>query len=185
MFNATVQTVTSGPTSPYPEIMQGFVRIIMAARSYVYIETPYFLPTSVVLYAMKSAAQSGVDVRLLVPARGDARFIDWASRSYLREAVDAGVKVGLYNAGFLHSKLMVCDDTIATCGSTNIDFRSFENNFESNMFIYDEEFAARMKQVFLTDEGHSVSLDSMAHRMSPRFMARLCESVARLFSPLL
>ena len=180
-----VQTVTSGPTSPYPEIMQGFVRIIMAARRYVYLETPYFLPTSSVLYAMKSAAQSGVDVRLLVPARGDTRFIDWASRSYLREAVEAGVKVGLYNAGFLHSKLMVCDDTIATCGSTNIDFRSFENNFESNMFIYDDEFAVRMKQVFLNDETHSQALANIEERMNPRFMARLCESVARLFSPLL
>ena len=180
-----VQTVTSGPTSPYPEIMQGFVRIIMAARRYVYIETPYFLPTSAVLYAMKSAAQSGVDVRLLVPARGDTRFIDWASRSYLREAVEAGVKVGLYNAGFLHSKLMVVDDTIATCGSTNIDFRSFENNFESNMFIYGEEFAVRMRQVFLNDETHAQTLSDMQERMNPRFMARLCESVARLFSPLL
>lgn len=180
-----VQTVTSGPTSPYPEIMQGFVRIIMAARRYVYVETPYFLPTSAVLYAMKSAAQSGVDVRLLVPARGDARFIDWASRSYLREAVEAGVKVGLYNAGFLHSKLMAVDDTIATCGSTNIDFRSFENNFESNMFIYDEEFATRMREVFLADETHSLLLADMEDRMNPRFMARLCESVARLFSPLL
>ena len=180
-----VQTVTSGPTSPYPEIMQGFVRILMSARRYVYVETPYFLPTSTVLYAMKSAAQSGVDVRLLVPARGDARFIDWASRSYLREAVEAGVKVGLYNAGFLHSKLMVVDDTIATCGSTNIDFRSFENNFESNMFIYDEEFAVRMREVFLADETHSLLLSDMEERMNPRFMARLCESVARLFSPLL
>ena len=180
-----VQTVTSGPTSPSPEIMQGFVRIIMAARRYVYIETPYFLPTSAVLYAMKSAAQSGVDVRLLVPARGDTRFIDWASRSYLREAVEAGVKVGLYNAGFLHSKLMVVDDTIATCGSTNIDFRSFENNFESNMFIYGEEFAVRMRQVFLNDETHAQTLSDMQERMNPRFMARLCESVARLFSPLL
>ena len=181
----TVQTVTSGPTSPYPEIMQGFVRIIMAARRYVYVETPYFLPTSTVLYAMKSAAQSGVDVRLLVPARGDARFIDWASRSYLREAVEAGVKVSLYSAGFLHSKLMVVDDTIATCGSTNIDFRSFENNFESNMFVYDEAFAISMRQVFLTDETHSQQLADMAERMKPSFMARLCESVARLFSPLL
>lgn len=185
MVNVVVQTVTSGPSSPYPEIMQGYVRIIMAARRYVYLETPYFLPTSAVLYALKSAAQSGVDVRLLVPARGDARFIDWASRSYLREAVEAGVKVSLYKAGFLHSKLMVCDDTIATCGSTNIDFRSFENNFESNMFVYDEDFAVRMREVFLADETRSLQVADMEERMNPRFMARLCESVARLFSPLL
>ena len=180
-----VQTVTSGPSSPYPEIMQGYVRIIMAARSYIYLETPYFLPTSAVLYALKAAAQAGVDVRLLVPARSDTRIIDWASRSYLREAVEAGVKVGMYTGGFLHSKLMVCDDTIATCGSTNIDFRSFENNFESNMFIYDDDFACRMKQVYLEDESQSVPLSEQTQRMNPSFMARLTESVARLFSPLL
>ena len=182
---AIVQTATSGPSSPFPEIMQGYVRIIMAARHYVYIQTPYFLPTSTVLYALKTAAQSGIDVRLLVPARSDARFIDWASRSYLREAAEAGVKVGLYNRGFIHSKLMVCDDSIATCGSTNIDFRSFENNFEANMFVYDAGFAQNMKRVFLDDELSSVSLSSMPQRMSPSFMPRLAESVGRLFSPLL
>ena len=183
--NSIVQTVTSGPSSPYPEIMQGFVRIIMAARRYIYLETPYFLPTGTVLYALKTAAQAGVDVRLLVPARSDTRFIDWASRSYLREAVEAGLKVGLYTGGFLHSKLMVCDDTIATCGSTNIDFRSFENNFEANMFIYSDKFALSMKQVFLADEELSKQLGNMTERMSPRFIERLGESVARLFSPLL
>ena len=180
-----VQTVTSGPSSPYPEIMQGYVRIIMSARSYVYIETPYFLPTGAVLYALKAAAQAGADVRLLVPAKSDACLTDWASRSYLREAVEAGVKVGLYTGGFLHSKLMVCDNTIATCGSTNIDFRSFENNFEANMFIYDDGFARRMRQVFLDDESRSVLLSEQAGRMNPSFMARLLESLARLFSPLL
>ena len=180
-----VQTVTSGPSSAFPEIMHGFVRIIMAARRYVYLETPYFLPTQAVLYAMKTAAQSGVDVRLLVPLRADARFIDWASRSYLREAVEAGVKVGLYGACFIHSKVMVCDDTIATCGSTNIDFRSFENNFEANMFVYDEAFAVSMRQMFLSDERCSQPLAAMDERMRPRFAARLCESLARLFSPLL
>ena len=180
-----VQTVTSGPSSPYPEIMQGYVRIIMAARSYVYLETPYFLPTGAVLYALKAAAQAGVDVRLLVPARSDAHFTDWASRSYLREAVEAGVKVGLYTGGFLHSKLMVCDDTIATCGSTNIDFRSFENNFESNIFVYGSDFARSARQVFLADESQSVLLSEQAQRMNPAFMARLAESLARLFSPLL
>ena len=180
-----VQTVTTGPSSPYPAIMQGYVRIIMAARRYIYLETPYFLPTEAVLYALTTAAQAGVDVRLLVPARSDANFIDWASRSYLREAVDAGVTVSLYGPGFLHSKLMVCDDSISTCGSTNIDFRSFNNNFEANMFVYDVPLAKRMKQLFLADEASSAPLAAMPRRMSPPFMARLGESLARLFSPLL
>ncbi|MBQ4393121.1 MAG: PLDc N-terminal domain-containing protein [Prevotella sp.] len=182
---AILQTVTSGPTSPYPEIMQGYVRIIMGARNYVYIETPYFLPTVLVLYALKCAAQSGVDVRLLVPQKGDARFTEWASRSYLREVAEAGVQVSLYTPGFLHSKLMVCDDGVCSCGSTNIDFRSFENNFEANVFIFDAEATRRLKATFLQDESNSVPWSQQSERVSPKFLPKLGESLARLFSPLL
>ena len=95
---------------------------------------------------------AGVDVRILCPRRSDARFVEWASRSYLREAYEAGVQVYLYETGFLHSKMMVCDDSLTTCGSTNVDFRSFENNFEANAFIYDEGTALRMKNIFLKDQ---------------------------------
>ena len=111
--NCLAQVVTSGPVTPYPEIMQGFVRIIMGARKYLYLETPYFLPNESVLFALKTIALAGVDVRVICPRYSDARFVEWASRSYLREAAEAGVKVSLYEAGFLHSKLMVCDDMIA------------------------------------------------------------------------
>ena len=180
-----LQVVTSSPNAEEPEIMQGYVRIIMAARKYVYIETPYFLPTTAVFYALKMAAQSGVDVRVLVPRKSDARFTEWASRSYLREAEDAGVTISLYDAGFLHSKLLVCDDEVCSCGSTNIDFRSFENNFEANAFIYGTDMAQQMKQIFLDDERHSVRLSALTELMRPRFQTRLVESFARLFSPLL
>lgn len=178
------QVITSGPVSPYPEIMQGYLRIIMGARRYLYIETPYFLPNEPVLFALKTAALAGVDVRVLCPRHSDARFAEWASRSYLREVVEAGVKVGLYEAGFLHSKLLVCDDDICTCGSTNVDFRSFENNFEANIFFYDESLAQRLRQVFLADERLSVPLTSLPARLNPRFLARLWESLVRLLSPL-
>jgi len=180
-----LQVVTCSPIVPYPEIMQGFVRIILAAKQYIYMETPYFLPTEPVLFALKTAAASGIDVRILVPARNDAWFAEWSSRSYLREAVDAGIKVSLYTAGFLHSKLMVCDDSIATCGSTNVDFRSFENNFEANVFFYGEDVARRMKQVFLDDEQQSATLSSIPHRIKPRFMVRLAESFIRMLAPLM
>ena len=179
------QTVTSGPVSPYPEIMQGYVRVILGAKRYVYIETPYFLPTEPVFFALKTAATAGIDVRIMVPLRSDARFVEWASRSYLREAAEAGIRVELYTAGFLHSKLMVCDDSIATCGSTNVDFRSFENNFEANTFLYGADVAARMKQVFLDDERQSVSLAERPDRLHPRFAVRLLESLIRLLSPLM
>jgi len=180
-----LQTVTSAPMSPNAEIMQGYVRIIMGARRYVYIETPYFLPTDAVLFALKTAAASGVDVRIMVPYYSDARFTQWASRSYLREAIEAGIGVTLYKAGFLHSKLMVCDDRLATCGSTNVDFRSFENNFEANTFVYDTTTAQRMRELFLSDERQAVDLKTLRGFMHPKFVVKLGESLARLLSPLL
>ena len=179
------QIVTSGPTSRYPEIMQGFVRAITAAKEYIYIETPYFLPNEPVLFALKTAVVGGIDVRIICPLSSDAKFIDWASRSYLRELHEAGAKIYLYEAGFIHSKIMVVDGSLATCGSTNVDFRSFENNFEANVFIYDESVAGRIKQMFLDDLSHSIPLSQRPRRLRPPFLKRLWESFARLLSPLL
>ena len=180
-----IQTVTSGPVTPYPEIMQGMVRVILAAKRYLYIETPYFLPTEPVLFALKTAALGGVDVRLMVPLRSDAKFVEWASRSYLREVVNTGVRVSFYKAGFLHSKVIVSDDAICSCGSTNIDFRSFENNFEANLFIYDKKVAEEMRDMFLADEAESILFTDIPNRVHPRFMKRLGESVVRMLSPVM
>ena len=180
-----VQTVTAGPVSPYPEIMQGYVRLILAAKQYVYIETPYFLPTEPVFFALKAAASSGIDVRLLVPQYCDTWFAEWGGRSFLHEAYEANIKVSFYKAGFLHSKLMVCDDSVATCGSTNVDFRSFENNFEANVFFYGCDVAQRMKQLFLCDEALSVPFSQSPRHLRPRFHVRLFESIVRLLSPLI
>ena len=97
----------------------------------------------------------------------------------------AGVKIYLYTAGFLHSKMLVCDDSLATCGSTNVDFRSFENDFEANAFFYDGETAMRFKQVFMADQERSVLFSDVARRNPPRFFARLWESLTRLLSPVM
>lgn len=183
--NCLTQIVTGGPITPYPEIMQGYLRVILAARRYIYIETPYFLPTDPVLFAMKTAALGGIDIRLIVPERCDARFVEWASRSYLREISSAGVKVYLYRAGFLHSKILICDDSLSTCGSTNVDARSFENNFEANAFFYDEATALRFKEIFMADLRASIPLTDVPGRMRPKFFPGLWESITRLLSPLL
>ena len=180
-----LQTITSGPVTPYPEIMQGYVRLILSAKRYVYIQTPYFLPTEPVLFALKTAALGGVDVRVMVPLRSDARFVEWSSRSYLREVIDAGVRVSFYQKGFLHAKMMVCDDQICSCGSANVDFRSFENNFEANAFIYDEGVAGEMRDIFLDDERYTVLFTDLPKRVHPTFLKRLGESVARMLSPLM
>lgn len=183
--DCVAQVVTSSPAADFPNIMQGYVRIIMEAQNYVYIQTPYFMPNEPVLFALKTAALGGVDVRIMVPERCDAFFVEWASRSYLREVVEAGVKVYLYRAGFLHSKTLICDDSIVACGSTNVDFRSFENNFEANIFIYNEVEALRHKNIFLDDQRHSISLRRIKKRMRPPFLIHFWESVVRLFSPLM
>jgi cardiolipin synthase len=180
-----IQIVTSSPVSPWPDIMQGYVRILLQAKNYVYMETPYFLPTEPVLFAMRTAALAGVDVRLMIPYRTDAKLVEWASRSYVTQTVESGVKVYLYKAGFNHSKLLVSDNALCTVGSTNIDFRSFENNFESNAFIYDAQMARRLKQVFLQDVRDSVLLEDVKDLGRQTFVKNLWESLVRLISPLL
>jgi cardiolipin synthase len=180
-----LQIVTSGPDTPYPEIMQGYVRMILAAKKYIYIETPYFLPTDPVLFALKTAAAGGVDVRILVPLRSDTKFVEWAGRSYLREMVKAGGIVSYYKTGFLHSKMIVCDDAICSCGSTNVDFRSFENNFESNAFIYDSKVAIAMREIFIEDTTQSLLFTDIPQRLRPNILKRLVESLVRLMSPLM
>jgi cardiolipin synthase len=183
--SGVAQIVTSGPLARYPEIMQGYVRIILAARRYIFIETPYFLPNEPILFALKTAALAGVDVRVMCPMSSDAHFIDWASRSYLREIYEAGARVYLYEPGFLHSKLLISDDSLVSCGSVNVDFRSLENNFEANVFVYDEGTALRLKKVYLDDQSHAILLGDVPNRLHPKFYARLLESFTRLVSPLL
>ncbi|NPD91614.1 cardiolipin synthase [Xylanibacter muris] len=182
------QIVTSGPVSEYPDIMQGYVRVILGARKYVYIESPYFLPTEPVLFALVTAALGGIDVRVLVPWRSDSRFVEWAGRSYMRDVMNAGVKIYRYNSGFLHSKFMLADDSVATVGSTNVDFRSFENNFEANVFFFDTDVVRRFKSVFMSDISVSELLNDKPPVVRGRFRSffvRLWESLIRLLSPLL
>ena len=183
--NSLVQVVTSSPTSLWPEIEQGYVRILTNAKHYVYMETPYFLPTDPILFAMRVAALSGVDVRLMIPYETDTKIVEWASRSYVIEASKAGVKILLYRKGFNHSKLLVSDDAMATIGSTNVDFRSFENDFEANAFFYDKKIALQVKEVFLADQKDSIDLDDVRRFIKKPFLQRLWESFVRLLSPLL
>ena len=180
-----IQIVTSNPTSLWPEIEQGYVKILVSAKQYVYMETPYFLPTDPILFAMRTAALSGVDVRLMIPYETDTKIVEWASRSYVLSTVKAGVKVYLYKAGFNHSKILVADDSIATIGSTNIDFRSLENDFEANAFFYDKSTALKVKEIFLKDQEACVPLSDIQNLSHRPFLQRLWESMVRLLSPIL
>ena len=183
--NCLAQVVTSGPITEWPDMMQGFVRVLLTARQYVYIETPYFLPSEPVLFAIRTAALAGVDIRLMLPQRTDSRLLDQASKSYVREILQAGAKIYFYDDGFNHSKFLVCDDSISTVGSSNIDFRSLEHNFESNIFFYDKGMALRMKKIYWEDEAHSVLVDEAGQLEKHGFFQLLWESILRMFSPLM
>ena len=164
--------------------MQGLLVAISSARKYLYIQTPYLLPTEPILLALKTAAQAGVDVRIMMPQQADSRLVHYASLSYIDELMEAGVGIYMYNKGFLHAKLLVSDDMLSTVGSTNMDFRSFEHNFEANAFMYERSLAILLKNAFLSDQKNANSLSLKNWRKRSLYQKSL-ESVIRLFAPLL
>ena len=179
-----MQVVTSDPVGNWRDIMQGLLLAITSAQKYIYVQTPYLLPTEPILVALKTVALAGVDVRIMIPEKSDSQAIHWGTLSYLSELMEAGVKIYMYKKGFLHSKLMVSDDCLATVGSTNMDFRSFESNFEINAFMYDRTSALKLKDVFLSDQKDAKLIHLGKWHMRP-WSQKVKESVIRLFAPLL
>ncbi|MGC9151149.1 MAG: cardiolipin synthase [Microbacter sp.] len=179
-----VQIVTSGPDSDWESIMQGVVVAITTATRYVYVQTPYFMPTEVVMSALQTAALSGVDVRVMLPERTDTWMTQSSSYSYITQSLEAGVKIYLYKNAFLHSKAIVIDDQLSSVGSANMDFRSYEQNFELNAFVFDVNTALTLRQLFEEDQlqCEEITLEQWQNRP---ISTRIKESFARLFSPLL
>ncbi len=182
--NVLAQIVTSDPVGGWHDMMQGLVKALCCAKRYFYIETPYLLPTEEVIMGLQTAALAGVDVRIMLPKRADTFIIHKGSLSYLDELMRAGVKVYLYRKGFLHSKLWVSDDEWASVGSTNMDFRSFEHNFEANAFFYDKDMALHLKEIFLTDQKKCLLL-SRKLWSKRSWSNKILESIVRLLAPLL
>ena len=136
------------------------------------------------MLALKNAALSGVDVRIMFPQRGDGLLTSLASKSYVKEALTAGVKIYLYQEGFLHAKTIVSDDSFSSIGSTNLDVRSFTLDFEIDAYCYDPAVALQQKSIFLQDMEHAVAVDLQTWNERSRW-EKLKESLARLLSPLL
>lgn len=178
------QVVASNPVGLWRTIMNAFVYALGSAKNYVYIQSPYFMPGDEVLSAMQRAALSGVDVRVMIPERSDNRLIDYASYSYVGELLNAGVKVYLYKNGFLHAKTLASDDVLSSVGSANMDFRSFDYNFEVTAFVYNENIARQLKQQFMEDVKCS-SLLTLREYQRQSVGRRVLASAMRLFSPLL
>lgn len=179
-----LQVVASGPFGKWRPLLQADSYAIARARRRVWIQTPYYLPSEVLNTALQEAALAGVDVRLMLPERSDTKVVDLATHSFLDDMLKAGVKILFYRPGFLHSKLLIIDDDLTIIGSANMDFRSFEHNFEINAFVYDRGFAARMAAVFGEDAAQCRSVAPGAWFRRPR-SRRLAESFMRVFAPLM
>jgi len=179
-----VQITASGPDSDWESIEQAFFAAILNAREYVYITSPYFMPPQTIVSALKTAALSGVDVRIIIPEKSDATMSKWCSFSYVEQLLEAGIKIYFYQHGFIHSKTLMIDDIFSTIGTTNLDFRSLETNFEINAFIYEKKFTRLMLKHFTNDLKNSreIKLNEWKKR-SWRFKLR--ESLAHIVSPML
>jgi len=179
-----MQIATGGPYSLYHNLLQATVNIIIGAKKYIYMQTPYFLPSEPLFQALQMASLSGIDVRLMVSRQSDSRYVDPAAHSYYSDLLEAGMKIYEMEDRFMHAKTIVCDDMLSVIGSANLDFRSFETNFEINCYIYDSDIALQNREIFLRDmkQCREVSFEEWKKRPQWR---RFLDSFMRLFAPMM
>ena len=183
--NTLMQIVPGGPMDKWNAMMQAYMTAIVSARSYAYLQSPYFIPPEPIMKVLQNAALSGVDVRVMIPYRGDKGVLPpWASRSYIKEALNAGIRMYLYRKGYMHAKTLVIDDSLVTIGSTNLDFRGFEQDFEINAFMYDENLARQQHDLFIEDQKDAELIDPLEWDKRP-LLDKAKESAARIFSQVL
>lgn len=182
--NTLVQIVSGGPDDDFPSLEQTYFTIINKAKEYVYITNPYIIPGQAIMQALQTTARSGVDVRLMVSENADNKIVSWSVRSYFESLLKSGIKIYLFPDGFLHSKIIVSDDSLTTIGTANLDDRSFEQNYEVNAIVYDQTFAQLLKEDFLKDANVSKVLSYQEYLKRP-LLEKLKEGFGKVFSPLL
>lgn len=179
-----MQIVSSGPDHDYQQIKMGLLKMIMLAKEYIFIQTPYFVPDEALVEALTMAALSGVDVRIMIPCKPDHPFVYRATEFYANTLREAGAKIYIYQNGFLHAKTMVVDDMTTTIGTANFDIRSFKLNFEINAFMYSQTLALKAKQIFIEDIEDCILGDEMYFKNQSNWI-QFKQVLARLFSPIL
>jgi cardiolipin synthase len=180
-----VQILTSGPDSQWAAIRQLYAFMIASAQRHVFLQSPFFIPDATIAEALRAAALAGIDVRVMLSARPSGnRLPNWAGNTYIADIADAGVRVFLYEKGYLHAKTITIDSETCSIGSANLDIRSFSINYELNAVLYSEKLARELEEDFKQDLGHCTEFDAAAYRKCSAAV-RLRDSVARLLSPLL
>ena len=179
---ATVQVLSSGPDCVVQKIKETYVKMITDAHERVYIQTPYFIPDDVFVSALRIAVKSGVDVKIMVPAIPDKKTVYLATLSYLKEMVEMGAKVYLYN-GFLHSKTLLVDNNKVSIGSCNMDNRSFGLNFEDTVLIYSKKINKEYSAIFNKDEKCSQQI-TIKFFKKKKWLTKFLQAIMRLLSSL-
>lgn len=179
-----VQIAASGPDSDRPTILFSLLQAIFLAQEEILITTPYFIPGESILEALIVSALSGLKVKLLVPGISDSVFVNTAARSYYSELLKAGVEIYQYQKGFVHAKTMVTDSKVAIVGTANMDYRSFDLNFEVNAIVYDEAVATELRTIFYEDLKGAEKIDPLAWDARPWYY-EITEKTARLVAPML
>jgi len=179
-----IQMAASGPDSDWANIMEALFCATTAARERIYLTSPYYMPNEAIFTALKTAARSGVDVRVILPYESDSWAAQYASDSYIEESLESGVRIYRYVKGFVHAKTMLVDERLTTIGTANLDYRSFALNFEITAMIYNHAFNKKMADVFEKDleDCTEVQLERWKERGIGR---KLKESFCRLWAPLL
>ena len=182
--NKVVQIAASGPDSETPTILFSILQAINLATEEILITSPYFIPGESLLDALIIASLGGVSVKLLVPGKSDSFLVNFAARSYYNDLLKAGVEIYQYTKGFVHAKTLVADKKIAIVGTANMDFRSFDLNFEVNAIVYDTETAKELTAVFYEDLKDAKRIDEAVWNARPVYK-KMLEKTARLVSPML
>ncbi|GAB5534561.1 MAG: cardiolipin synthase [Rubricoccaceae bacterium] len=182
--NKTALVLASGPSDELETCGLLYTHAIESAEERVWIASPYFVPDGRVLGALQLAALRGVDVRVLMPRTSDSLFFKWVPYAYLPEVERAGVKVYLYEPGFMHQKVALVDRDFATVGTANFDNRSFRLNFEATVVARDETFCDEVAAMLETDFGHStrITQDELADQSA---LFRFAAQATRLLAPVL
>jgi cardiolipin synthase len=180
-----VQILTSGPDSQWAAIRQLYFAMIVSAQQHVFLQSPYFVLDASIAEALTSAALSGIDVKVMLSARASGnRLPEWAGNTFILDVVKAGVRVFLYQKGYLHAKTISVDSEICSIGSANIDIRSFSINYELNAVLYSRSLAQQLERDFARDLADCTEFD-IAEYCKRNPALRFRDSATRLLSPLL
>ena len=180
-----IQIVLSGPDSQWHAIQQQYFLMVLSAQHHVYIQSPFFIPNSSMAEAIRVAALSGIDVKLMFAPRDTGSPIaNWAANTYFLDMVEARAKVYLYKPAYLHAKTLSIDSSVCSIGTANMDIRSFTINYEMNAILYDAEKTKELEAAFEKDLEGCELFDAEAYLAQSRLI-RFRDSLARLLSPLL